>query len=112
MAVMRIKFEVLKDPRLFHYNDKEGINLWVQDLEDKKFKTQLVGFDTESWDTISVGDQYEARCKVGKRQNKQSQQWETQFVIDANTLKSIDGHRKEKQDGYVKDDTEDADIPF
>ena len=101
MARMTLRCEVAKEPRVFNYKDKEGINLWVQDLDDSKLKLGLTGFDTASWEPINVGDQMEVVAKVGKRKNNRSDEWEFQFIIDS--FKHI---------GSTDAEEEEVDLPF
>jgi len=86
---------------VFNYKDKEGLNLWVQDLDDSKLKLGLTGFDTASWEPINVGDQMEVVAKVGKRKNNRSDEWEFQFIIDS--FKHI---------GSTDAEEEEVDLPF
>lgn len=101
MARMTLRCEVAKEPRVFNYKDKEGLNLWVQDLDDSKLKLGLTGFDTASWEPINVGDQMEVVAKVGKRKNNRSGEWEYQFIIDS--MKHI---------GSTDAEEEEVDLPF
>jgi len=107
MARMTLRCEVAKEPRVFNYKDKEGLNLWVQDLDDSKLKLGLTGFDTASWEPINVGDQMEVVTKVSKRKNNRSGEWEFQFIIDS--FKHIGSANIPEE---AEEEAEGVDLPF
>jgi hypothetical protein len=111
MAVLVIKCELLKDPRMFEFmrdgQTNTGANMWVQDL-DGKLKMPIVWFNPE--EEPVVGDQYKFRCNVGRRKDNRTEQWDYSFVVDQ--VERIDSHRKAKQNAYVEDEDDGIDFPF
>lgn len=107
MAWLIAEVEVAKEPKEFFYRNRaseeqRGIGLWLKDLENQKLQFPAVWFDCE--EEVRAGYQYKIKCLVTKKKNKNTQQYEYNFVIDKATL--IRGEDK------VKTENDEVDIPF
>jgi len=106
MATVTLWGEIAREPRVFEFQDKYGNNhlgygLWVKDLDIRGLYLGITWFDPE--EELKEGDQIKAICKMGRKKNNMTGNWEYTFTVDK---------LKVTRRGKIVQGEDEVDIPF